>query len=151
MHSKKSLIACPWQFHEFRQSFACPPGARLPPQVLAEQLQPGSAEYTQSKVHYQHQLIQEARRKARRISSLSGVVRFPPSVSRQVLAEQLELPRLRQALERIAASEVIHSAMPRPGPLAFPLLVERLNNRMSNESVLERVQRLRDEAIRRER
>jgi hypothetical protein len=32
--------------------------------VLAEQLDPGSAEYTQSKVHYQHQLIQEARRKA---------------------------------------------------------------------------------------
>ena len=32
--------------------------------MLAEQLDPGSAEYTQSKVHYQHQLIQEARRKA---------------------------------------------------------------------------------------
>ena len=30
------------------------------------------------------------------------------------------------------------------------LLVERLNNRMSNESVLERVQRMRDEAIRKE-
>jgi ATP-dependent Lhr-like helicase len=38
--------------------------------------------------------------------------------------------------------EVVHSATPRPGPLAFPLLVERLNNRMSNESVLERVQRM---------
>ena len=35
-------------------------------------------------------------------------------------------------------------------PLAFPLLVERLNNRMSNESVLERVQRMRQEAERRE-
>ena len=34
---------------------------------------------------------------------------------------------------------------PRPGPLA--LLVERLNNHMSNESVLERVQRMRDEAL----
>ena len=64
----------------------------------------------------------------------------------EVLDEQLELPRLRQALERITASEVIHSAMPRPGPLAFPLLVERLNNRMSNESVLERVQRMMREA-----
>ena len=49
-------------------------------------------------------------------------------------------------LERIAASEVIHSSMPRPGPFAFPLLVERLNNRMSNESVLERVQRMMREA-----
>lgn len=64
----------------------------------------------------------------------------------EVLEEQLELPRLRQALERIASSEVIHSPIARPGPLAFPLLVERLNNRMSNESVLERVQRMMREA-----
>ena len=64
----------------------------------------------------------------------------------EVLEEQLELPRLRQALERIATSEVIHSPIARPGPLAFPLLVERLNNRMSNESVLERVQRMMREA-----
>jgi ATP-dependent Lhr-like helicase len=38
----------------------------------------------------------------------------------------------------------------RPGPLAFPLLVERLNNRLSNESLLERVQRLIAEAQRAE-
>jgi ATP-dependent Lhr-like helicase len=40
--------------------------------------------------------------------------------------------------------------IPRPGPLAFPLLVERLNNRLSNESLLERVQRLISEAQRAE-
>jgi ATP-dependent Lhr-like helicase len=34
----------------------------------------------------------------------------------------------------------------RPGPLAFPLLAERLNNRMSTESVQERLQRLIREA-----
>ena len=34
--------------------------------------------------------------------------------------------------------------------MAFPLLVERLNNRMSNESVLERIQRMQAEALRRE-
>jgi ATP-dependent Lhr-like helicase len=39
---------------------------------------------------------------------------------------------------------------PRPGPFAFPLLAERLNNRMSNESVLERLDRLRREAERAE-
>jgi len=37
---------------------------------------------------------------------------------------------------------------PRPGPLAFPLLAERLNNRMSNESLLSRLLRLRQEAER---
>ncbi|QNI79526.1 ATP-dependent Lhr-N-terminus-like helicase [Synechococcus sp. RS9909] len=60
----------------------------------------------------------------------------------EVLQEQLELPRLHKALDRMRRGEVVHSATPRPGPLAFPLLVERLNNRMSNESVLERVQRM---------
>jgi ATP-dependent Lhr-like helicase len=69
---------------------------------------------------------------------------------REVLDEQLELSRLKTALERAKAQEFLHAETPRPGPLAFPLLVERLNNRMSNESVLERVERMKDEAFRRE-
>jgi ATP-dependent Lhr-like helicase len=69
---------------------------------------------------------------------------------REVMEEQLELPRLQAALERLAASRWLLEHTPRPGPLAFPLLVERLNNRMSNESVLERVQRLIAEATRAE-
>ena len=68
----------------------------------------------------------------------------------EVLDDQLEISRLEAALERAASQEWLHVATPRPSPLAFPLLVERLNNRMSNESVLERVQRIKDEAIRRE-
>ena len=68
----------------------------------------------------------------------------------EVLNEQLELPRLKAALERMARGEVIHCPTPRPGPMAFPLLVERLNNRMSNESVLERIQRMQAEALKRE-
>ena len=50
----------------------------------------------------------------------------------------------------MARGEVIHCPTPRPGPMAFPLLVERLNNRMSNESVLERIQRMQAEALKRE-
>ena len=69
---------------------------------------------------------------------------------REVLDEQLELSRLEAALERAARQEWLHVTTPRPGPLAFPLLVERLNNRMSNETVLERIQRMQEEAIRRE-
>jgi ATP-dependent Lhr-like helicase len=70
---------------------------------------------------------------------------------REVIEEQLELPRLQAALERLAASRWLLERTPRPGPLAFPLLVERLNNRMSNESLLERVQRLIAEAEKAER
>jgi ATP-dependent helicase Lhr and Lhr-like helicase len=69
---------------------------------------------------------------------------------REVVEEQLELPRLQAALQRLAASRWLLERTPRPGPLAFPLLVERLNNRMSNESLLERVQRLIAEAKHRE-
>jgi ATP-dependent Lhr-like helicase len=67
---------------------------------------------------------------------------------REVLEEQLEQPRLRSALTRMASSSWQQQRIPRPGPLAFPLLVERLNNRLSNETLLERVQRLITEARR---
>ena len=70
---------------------------------------------------------------------------------REVLDEQLEQHRLRAALERLAASTWRVERIPRPGPLAFPLLVERLNNRLSNESLVDRVQRLIAEATRAER
>jgi ATP-dependent Lhr-like helicase len=69
---------------------------------------------------------------------------------REVLDEQLERPRLQAALQRLAGCEWLLERTPRPGPLAFPLLVERLNNRLSNESLLERVQRLIAEAQRAE-
>lgn len=69
---------------------------------------------------------------------------------REVLQEQLELPRIRAALERLLSCRLLLERTPRPGPLAFPLLAERLNNRMSNESLLERIARLRAEAERAE-
>ena len=68
----------------------------------------------------------------------------------EVLQEQLELPRLRSALQRMRRGETLHCPTPRPTPLAFPLLVERLNNRMSNESVLERILRMQADALKNE-
>jgi len=68
----------------------------------------------------------------------------------EVVVEQLEVHRLRAALERIRASNLRMERTPRPGPFAFPLLAERLNQRMSNESLLERLERLRTEALRAE-
>jgi ATP-dependent Lhr-like helicase len=68
----------------------------------------------------------------------------------EVLSDQLDLPRITGALQRLRHCSLQLEATPRPGPLAFPLLAERLNNRMSNESLLERLQRLRQDAERAE-
>jgi ATP-dependent Lhr-like helicase len=69
---------------------------------------------------------------------------------REVMAEQLEVHRLAAALERLRAGEWVLQRTARPGPFAFPLLAERLNNRMSNESMRERLERLMAEARRAE-
>ena len=68
----------------------------------------------------------------------------------EVLNDQLELPRLKNALTRMRSGEILHCKTPRPGPLAFPLLVERLRSRLSNESILDRVSRMQRDALRHE-
>ncbi len=68
----------------------------------------------------------------------------------EVLSEQLDLPRITVALQRLQRCSLQLERTARPGPLAFPLLAERLNNRMSNESLLQRLERLRQEAERAE-
>jgi ATP-dependent Lhr-like helicase len=64
----------------------------------------------------------------------------------EVLREQLEVHRLANTLERLRSCALRVVACPRPSPLAFPLLAERLSNRMSNESLQDRLRRLREEA-----
>jgi ATP-dependent Lhr-like helicase len=61
---------------------------------------------------------------------------------REVLNEQLEVHRLSKTLERLSQLTVVWKNTKRPSPFAFPLLVERLSSRLSNESLLERIERL---------
>ncbi len=61
---------------------------------------------------------------------------------REVLEEQLETYRLAKLLEKLKQLKVIWQETSRPAPFAFPLLVERLGTRMTNESLLERIERL---------
>ena len=68
----------------------------------------------------------------------------------EVLTEQLDLPRITGALQRLKRCNLQLERTVRPSPFAFPLLAERLNNRMSNESLLQRLERLREEAERAE-
>lgn len=61
---------------------------------------------------------------------------------REVLERQLEQPRLVAALKRLANSRVIIQDLARPTPLAFPLLADRLHDRLSSESFTQRIQRM---------
>ena len=64
---------------------------------------------------------------------------------REVLQDQLETHRLAKTLSRLDQRSVVWKDTPRPSPLAFPLLVERLNSRLSNETLMERIQRMKDQ------
>ncbi len=55
---------------------------------------------------------------------------------------QLEEIRLRQALRRIQGQHVVVTHPPKPTPFAFPIMVDRLRERMSNEKLMERIEKM---------
>jgi ATP-dependent helicase Lhr and Lhr-like helicase len=61
---------------------------------------------------------------------------------REVLERQLEQSRLVAALDRIVAARVVVVDVPRITPLAFPLLVDRLRDRVSSETLADRVRKM---------
>jgi len=60
----------------------------------------------------------------------------------EVLERQLEHRRITSTLERLQQSRLVLSGPPRPTPLAFPLLVDRMRERLSSETLADRVRRL---------
>ena len=64
---------------------------------------------------------------------------------REVLQEQLETHRLAKTLQQLSQLSVVWQETARPSPLAFPLLVERWGTRMSNETLMERIERLKQQ------
>ena len=64
---------------------------------------------------------------------------------REVIEEQLEEPRLTAALKRIRGMELVWMTVKRPSPFGFPLLVERLSSRLTNESLRDRIERLKQQ------
>lgn len=61
----------------------------------------------------------------------------------EALNFQLEEGRLRTALDRISAQEIVLKSIERPSPLCFPILVDRLNReRVSTESIDDRIARM---------
>jgi ATP-dependent Lhr-like helicase len=61
---------------------------------------------------------------------------------REVLERQLESSRLARTLERVATSSVVVTEPKRTPPFAFPLLVDRARERVSSESLAERIRKM---------
>ena len=60
----------------------------------------------------------------------------------EVLDSQLEQQRLGDAMQRLAGANLIRKQPPKPTPLAFPLLVDRLRMKLSSEKLADRIARL---------
>jgi ATP-dependent Lhr-like helicase len=60
----------------------------------------------------------------------------------EVLSYQLDETRLRKALKRIQSQNLTLKNTERFTPLAFPIMVDRLRERLSSESLADRVQRM---------
>lgn len=64
---------------------------------------------------------------------------------REVLEHQLEASRLKRTLRRIAGCRIVVTDPPKVTPLAFPLLVDKLRERVSSETLADRVARMQAE------
>lgn len=60
----------------------------------------------------------------------------------EVIEQQFELTRLREVLERLQQESVCLTYPPRFTPFAFPLMVDRLRERLSSEQVQDRVSKM---------
>lgn len=67
---------------------------------------------------------------------------------REVLEQELELDRIRAALGGLRTRPVVFVTIEQPTPFAFPLMVERLRERLSTEALEQRIARLIAEAQR---
>ncbi|PIM50562.1 DNA ligase-associated DEXH box helicase, partial [Roseateles chitinivorans] len=61
---------------------------------------------------------------------------------RELLTQELDVRRLAEALGRMATQTLQVHALRKPTPLAFPLMVERFREKLSNESLGDRIARM---------
>jgi ATP-dependent Lhr-like helicase len=60
----------------------------------------------------------------------------------EVMDFQLEEARLRQSLERIAKQKIILKYPPKPTPFAFPIMVDRLREKLTSEKLEDRIRKM---------
>jgi ATP-dependent Lhr-like helicase len=61
---------------------------------------------------------------------------------REVFEHQLEEGRLIQALERIAGQEIVWKQTEKPTPFSFPIITDRLREKLSSEKLSDRIARM---------
>lgn len=60
----------------------------------------------------------------------------------EVLSQELDVAQLLAALRRMQAQRTVVRALQRPSPFAFPLMVERFREKLSNEHLADRIARM---------
>jgi ATP-dependent Lhr-like helicase len=60
----------------------------------------------------------------------------------EVVHQQLEYTRTREALNRMQQQKIILRSPEKPTPLAFPILVDRLREQMSSEALIQRIEKM---------
>jgi len=60
----------------------------------------------------------------------------------EVMDFQLEEARLRSALERISHQQIVLTTPDKPTPLAFPIMVDRLREKLSTEKIDDRIRKM---------
>ncbi len=60
----------------------------------------------------------------------------------ELLQQELDITRLRKTLLRMAGQTLVIQPLKRPTPFAFPLLVERFREKLSNEQLVDRIARM---------
>jgi len=61
---------------------------------------------------------------------------------REVLEDELDVRRVQATLQKISALKLEARSLKRPTPFAFPLMVDRLRERLSNETLSARIDRM---------
>jgi len=60
----------------------------------------------------------------------------------EVYDTQLEEKRMRSALERINAQEIVLKVLDKPTPFSFPIMVDRLRGELTSETLEDRVRKM---------
>ncbi|UVH58050.1 ligase-associated DNA damage response DEXH box helicase [Variovorax paradoxus] len=68
--------------------------------------------------------------------------RLLQQAEQELLSQELEIGRLRASLERMATQQLVLKPLARPTPFSFPLMVELFREKLSNESVADRIARM---------